>query len=153
MLTRIPVSRLLSILAVGLFCGACRETAAPLASAIGRPQLSNTAGAGLHGAISLHSNRTGNFEIFVMNADGSDVTRVTNTTAQNFDPIWSPDGTQIAFGGLRAGVFEVLVINADGTGETQLTHGGGFPGAWSPDGKRIAFSGPNARGVFVMNVD
>jgi hypothetical protein len=96
MLARIPVSRLLSIIAVGLLFGACRESAAPVGSAVGGLHFSLAPGDGPHGAIAFHSNRTGDFEIFVMNADGSDVTRVTNTTAQNFDPIWSPDGKQIA---------------------------------------------------------
>lgn len=108
-----------------LFFGACRETAAPVGSAVSRPQFSLAPGDGPRGAIAFHSNRTGNFEIFVMNADGSDVTRVTNTTTQNFGPIWSPDGKQIVFGSFRAGVFEVIVMNADGMGETQLTHGRG----------------------------
>src|SRR5713226_1236726 len=153
MLIRIPATRLLAILAVGLLFGGCRETAAPVESAVRGPQFSTAPGDGLHGAIAFHSNRgSGVFEIFVMNADGTGVTQLTHTTVHNFDPIWSPNGNQIAFGRVSGCfcAFSVVVINADGSGEKVLTDNG-FPGAWSPDGKRIAFSGPG--GVFVMNRD
>ena len=48
--------------------------------------------------IAFQSNRTGNNEIYVMHADGSGVTNITNTPdAGEFDPEWSPDGSKIAF--------------------------------------------------------
>jgi hypothetical protein len=122
------------------------------------PNVITGRGAHLRGSIAFHSNRSGDFDIYVMNADGSGVIQLTNNTYPEFDPIWSPDGTRIAFGRFDGGDFEVIVINADGTGETQLTNNDvvhDFPGAWSPDGTRIAFSsnGDGDEEVFVMNAD
>src|SRR5439155_1680075 len=156
MRSRIPLSRLLSILAVGLFFGACREPAAPVGSSVGRAQVSLAPGDGLHGAIAFHSNRNGNVQIFVMNADGSHVTLVTNNTALNFGPVWSPDGTRIVFSSNVGGDFQIYVIDADGTGMTQITNAAqAFNPVWSPDGRQIAFTS-NRDGnfdVFVMNAD
>jgi TolB protein len=63
------------------------------------------------------------FELCVMNADGSGVTRLTSNTLPELTPSWSPDGRQILFhrpvGG--AAQFQLFLINADGTGERQLT--------------------------------
>ena len=47
------------------------------------------------------SNRDGNQEIYVMDADGSNPTRLTNDAKRDEDPDWSPDGTQIAFRSFR----------------------------------------------------
>lgn len=97
-------------------------------------------------------------QIFVINADGTGLLRVTNSSTDDF-PSWSPDGTRIAFGRfLGSGETEVFVINADGTGITQLTS---TPGAyndqptWSPDGTKIAFvsARDGVYHVFVMNAD
>src|SRR5882672_3821592 len=147
-----------SLLVLGVLLTSCSPRDLPL-SPKGGPEFSLTAGDGLRGKIAFHSNRNGNFDIYVMNADGSDQTNVTNTTDKEVDPIWSPNGQQIAFGRCLddCPVFfsEVWVINANGTGLTQLTQGGGFPGAWSPDGTRIAFV--SARDgddeVYIMNAD
>src|SRR6266566_10172779 len=156
MRTRIPISRLLSTLAVGLFFGACREPAAPAGSAVGRPQFSLAPGGGPHGAIAFHSNRDGCCQIFVMNADGGDVTLVTNNTALNFGPVWSPNGMQITFSSNVGGDFQIYVIDADGTAMTQVTNAAqAFNPVWSPDGRRIAFTS-NRDGsfqVYVVNAD
>jgi Tol biopolymer transport system component len=98
-----------------------------------------------------------NTEIFVMNADGSDQTRLTFTSTEDLNCAWSHDGSQIAFQTNRDGDHEVYVMNADGSSQTNLSNDSAFDGAptWSPDGAKIAFQS-NRDGddeVFVMNAD
>jgi Tol biopolymer transport system component len=91
--------------------------------------------------------------IWIMNADGTGQTQVTNQDAAW--PAWSPDGSKIAFNGNKTGPTRVYVVNPDGSNETQLTSTLSGAPAWSPDGSRIAYidwrSGTNA--VYVMNAD
>src|SRR5262245_49125199 len=68
--------------------------------------------------IAFTSKRDGNNEIYVMNADGSGQTNLTNNPASDAGPAWSPDGRQIAFGSFRDGNGEIYVMNADGSGQT-----------------------------------
>lgn len=112
---------------------------------------------GANGKMAFTSLRSGDFEVFVMNADGSGQTNLTNTTALDSHPSWSPDGTRIAFNSDRDGNFQVYVMNADGSGQTNLTSNPANDSqpAWSPDGARIAFATDrdgNAE-VYVMNAD
>ena len=92
--------------------------------------------------------------IYVMNADGSRLRRLTRSPGEAWDgyPVWSPDGGKIAF--LRS-TPEVWVMNADGSGQRRLASGWGS--AWSPDGQRIAFGrgSPGAADgeIYVMNAD
>lgn len=97
---------------------------------------------GGNGRIAFQSNRVGDFQIFVMNADGSAQTKLT-TQGANAYPGWSPDGSRIAFVSTRTGTSQIFVMNADGTGQNQVTNDGMTKAspAWSPDGTKIAFSG------------
>ena len=63
----------------------------------------------------------GAYDVYVMNADGSDQTRLTDNFGNDFWPIWSTDGTAIAFTSDRDGTAQVYVMNADGSGQTRLT--------------------------------
>ena len=54
--------------------------------------------------------RDGNHEIYVMNADGSNLTNLTNNAAHDIHPSWSPDGTKIAFVTIRDGNYEIYVM-------------------------------------------
>ena len=54
-----------------------------------------------------------------MNADGSGVTRLTNHTADDYIPTWSPDGGRIAFTSDRDGNEDIFVMNVNGTGVTR----------------------------------
>ena len=62
------------------------------------------------------------WEIYVMNADGSGVVRLTNNPASDIQPTWSPDSTRIAFVSDRDGSVEVYVMNADGSNQVNLTN-------------------------------
>jgi Tol biopolymer transport system component len=107
--------------------------------------------------IVFDSNRDGGvFEIYVMNADGSALTRLTNPPLLGRYPSWSPNGKQIVF---RRGI-DIYAMNADGSGEpTQLTSEvapsfAQMP-AWSPNGTQIAFMSfrEGYCAVFRMNSD
>ena len=74
------------------------------------------------GAIAFSSDRDGNFEIYVMNPDGSNQQRLTRAPGDDMWPCWSPDGTQIAFHSHRDGNREVYIMNAHGGGERRLTY-------------------------------
>jgi TolB protein len=82
-------------------------------------------------------------DIWTVNADGTDPTRLTDDPAADIDPAWSPDGTKIAYCSGRRGA-DVYVMNADGTDQRDLTLTdslGEMDPAWSPDGTKIAFVG------------
>ncbi|MCP4260615.1 MAG: DUF5050 domain-containing protein [Planctomycetes bacterium] len=84
------------------------------------------------------SDRDGNPEICVMNADGSEQKNLSHSPAGAIAPVWSPDGKKIAF--RRNG--EIYVMNADGTEQKNLTNNPAhdqYP-SWSPDGKKVAFA-------------
>ena len=69
------------------------------------------------------SNRDGNPDLYVVNADGTgEVRRLTNHPAIDVSPTWSPNGQQIAFASHRTGAPQIYVIGADGTGLRRLTY-------------------------------
>jgi Tol biopolymer transport system component len=93
------------------------------------------------GAIAFVSNRDGNPEIYVMNANGSELQRLTQETLRDGGPAWSPDGRKIAFERWVDHHPDIYVMNADGSGQRSLTTGSGIDvlPVWSPDGRKIAF--------------
>ena len=93
--------------------------------------------------------------IVVMNADGTNRRRLTESTHQDKNASWSPNGTQIVFQSDRDGDSEILVMDADGSNQYQLTHNEheDESPSWSPDGTRIVFTGGPDREIFVINPD
>jgi TolB protein len=65
---------------------------------------------------------TKNGDIFVINADGSGQTKLTDHPAGDWDPRWSPDGSKIVFTTDRDGNREIYVMNPDGSNQTNLTN-------------------------------
>lgn len=106
------------------------------------------------GKIVFVSIRDGNREIYSINADGTNQTRLTNNSARDDSPRWSRDGTKIVFVSDRDGsLLEIYSMSADGSNQTRLTTNSVSDDdpAWSPDGTKIAF----ARGgeIFVMDAN
>jgi len=99
------------------------------------------------GRIAFYSSADGNDEIYMINADGSGQTRLTNDPLADRYPDWSPDGSKIAW--WRDG--QIWVMNADGSAQTNLTNSGGVRPSWSPDGAKIVFESDSE--IYVMNAD
>ena len=87
----------------------------------------------LWGKIVFYSNRDANYEIYTMNTDGSNQTRLTFNQAGDFAPAWSPNGRQIVFASFREDEHladidldeynaEIYVMDTDGSNQRQLTH-------------------------------
>lgn len=94
------------------------------------------------GIIAFHSARDGNFEVYVMNADGSGQRRLTDDPAEDSAPSISPDGSAIVFISNRTGNFELYAMGVDRSNLTRLTATDAdeaFP-SWTPDGERVVFS-------------
>jgi TolB protein len=96
-------------------------------------------------------------DIYVMDVDGSAITRLTTDPSPEWDPVWSPDGTQIAFVKGESEV-EVFVMNTDGSDVRRVTStegGSGFAPSWSPDGSKIVFGSIQYEdwGIFVVDAD
>ena len=109
--------------------------------------------------IAFVSDRTGHwdFEIHVMDADGSNVRQLTTSPGDDWQPSWSPDGKQIVFASVRDGNWEIYVMDTDGSNVRRLTSRPGMDWTpeWSPDGKQIAFASKETDlwQIYVMNAD
>jgi Tol biopolymer transport system component len=104
----------------------------------------------------------GSSDIYVMNADGSNVVRRTFDGRFNSSPAWSPDGTRIAFSSARDGQFRIHVMRVDedwwNPAPLGFDRGNNAHPAWSPDGSRVAFVSDWAAfdflsELYVMNTD
>ena len=102
------------------------------------------------GQIAFSSKRSGNYQIWVVNSDGSNQSQLTGLTEGACQPAWSPDGSQLAFISPCTGKKDIYpgskIFIAEANGRNPralpvaLNSGGDFSPAWSPDGKMIAFS-------------
>ena len=112
------------------------------------------------------SNQTGNWDIYVMNADGTGQHPITDNPARDEYASWSPDGTTIAFGSDRDGhrnrEFAIFLMNADGSNVhrfSRLESMNAVP-SFSPDGSRLTWvdsvcdrGGCGPSHVYVGNLD
>jgi Tol biopolymer transport system component len=100
-------------------------------------------------------------DIYVMDADGSNVVRLTDDPADEFQPVWSPDGSRIAFARSLSDQLShpaIFTMNPDGTDVRQVseaTEGSDWSPTWAPDGSRLIFVGIHNEnlGIWMVNED
>lgn len=126
------------------------ETTEPTEAAVQEPEY-------LPCTIAFQSDRDGNWEIYRMAPDGSDQVNLTNNPADDMEPAFSPDGSQIAFVSDRVinedegGQF-IYLMDADGNNVRQLpTENGSRHPAWTPTGEAILYD--NGNDIFIINAD
>jgi len=111
--------------------------------------------------ITFSSDQDGDFEIYLLNLETLDVSKITDSdnlhVSPSFSPSWSPDGKQIVF---ESGGFldsQICSMNLDGTSRVCLSNnpGGDKDPTWSPDGKKVAFVsyGDGDAEIFIINSD
>jgi TolB protein len=93
----------------------------------------------------------GNSDIYVANADGSGLQRLTFAPGTDTNASFSPDGRRIVFESDRSGTPQLYVMDADGSGARRISFGGARYGApvWSPDGEWIAFTRTGGEGLTI----
>jgi dipeptidyl aminopeptidase/acylaminoacyl peptidase len=112
------------------------------------------------GIIAFTSDRDGSTEIYLMNADGTEQTRVTMNNAFEFGLSWSQDGNRLAFCSNLPGDFEIYIMDvidittASFTSPVRITNNSvmEMSPTWSPDGLRLAFDS-GISGIAIMNSD
>ena len=97
---------------------------------------------GQHIALAVSSAGHYEEEIYIMDADGSNLNRLTYNPTDDSYPSWSPDGKHIVFASERDDNWEIYVMDADGSNQIRLTEDSAddIEPHWSPDGKHIIFS-------------
>lgn len=107
--------------------------------------------------ILFSTNQDGNYEIYIMDADGQNQLRLTDDQANDHDPSMSRDG-RILFSSDRDGNYDIFIMNKTGEEVRKLfdrTSSDQYP-VWSPDGSKIAFSsfgGAEDSGIYILDVE
>lgn len=90
------------------------------------------------------SDRSGNWDIYLVQADGSDLTQITDHPKVDADPDWSADGSKIAFRSRRDGSSDIFVMGSDGSSPINLIKDPAdslddeFAPRWNPDGETFS---------------
>ena len=106
------------------------------------------------GKIAFHSNRDGEFGIYLINSDGTGLRKISGSPSGDFNPSFSPDGKRVAFE--RGG--DIWVMEADGSNQVNLTNTPSIREecpSFSGDGKKVAFGSDEGgrMGVYIINLD
>jgi len=144
-------------------------TSLPAATPTATPTPSSSSTTQRLARVAFWSDRDGNFEIYVMDADGSNLTRLTkhstvgNDQVDNGYPSWSPDGGKMVFCNFTGDIVSMDVMDADGSNLTRLTQltrnywdsalFSDCSPAWSPDSAKMAFTSRRDGNVEIFVID
>ena len=106
------------------------------------------------GKIAFTSWQNGNPDIYIMNGNGSNQINLTQNEGRDENPVFSPDGSKMAFVSHRdGGNGEIYIMNTDGSNQINLTQneGGDYYPVFSPDGSKIVFN--RNMDIYIMNDD
>ena len=107
--------------------------------------------------IAFTSTRDGDYELYLMDTDGGNVTRITDNEHTDYLPQWSPDGKKIVFTVEKEESQSVWVVGSDGNDLRRLTDDESNNGtaSWSPDGKHITFASDRdgSTKLYMMDAD
>ncbi len=107
--------------------------------------------------VAFVSDRFGDFDLFLVRANGTALQRILDTKDTIAFPAWSPDGRTIAIQARINGQYEIYLVNDNGSNPRRLTNNIAFDGmpAWSPDGSKLAFASDRSGSyrIYVMNAD
>jgi len=107
--------------------------------------------------IAFTSNRDGTAHIYLINANGSGLRRLTSGTMPESEPDWSPGGEMLAFVSGDSGDSQIFVVDSDGSNLRQITDGPGLKKnpAWSLDGALIAFWSDRTgnKEIYIIGID
>ena len=94
------------------------------------------------GRLAFSSNRHGNNEIYSVRLAGGNPKRLTNNSADDWLPDWTPDGERIAFTSNRTGSYDLWSMGASGNGPAPLVATGAWDdyARWAPGGRKLGFS-------------
>jgi|GEM_PF-1187452 len=92
--------------------------------------------------IAFYSNIDGDYDIYVMNPDGSDMKNITANDANDYAPKWSTDSKKICYQSDRSGNSEIYIIKADGTEDFKVTQSEAenYSPVWFPGGDKILYT-------------
>lgn len=109
----------------------------------------------IKGRILFHSIRSGNLDIYRIDKNGA--MRLTDNPARDERPVWSPDGSKIAFVSDRDGNKEIYIMDSDGKNQRRLTSNDweDQSPSWSPDGSSIVFESNRggATNLYIMDIE
>ncbi len=107
--------------------------------------------------VAFSSSRNGSFDIYVMDADGKNLRRLTSSSGNEGEPAWTPDGNRIVYTSTTGTTSQIAIMSADGGENRVLTiaSGGNHSPSVSSDGRSIAFvsARDGNHAIYTMNLD
>lgn len=151
-----------SLALVALLLSSCQEEPVPTESPVSPlpPAFESpvTPQSLFSGVMAFHSDRSGSLQVYTLEGETGDVTRVTDDPAGAFEPTWSPDCQALAYASkqLDPNAFELYTVGRDGSGEMRLTvnqPADDWSPAWSPVHNLIAFQTTRDQQLNVCFID